>query len=76
MTHVIFTCRLKVFNLSQNLIEFMPNFGKRSPIQELYLSRNQLQDNENRNALDFLLDCTNIRRLYLAFNKIQHINER
>ncbi|CAG7785979.1 unnamed protein product [Allacma fusca] len=68
--------RLKVLNLSQNLIEQMPNFGKRSNIQELFLSRNRLQDTEDRDALDFLLECFNLRRLYLAFNKIENINDR
>ena len=68
--------RLRVLNLSQNMIEYMPNFGKRCNIQELFLSRNRLQDTEDKDALDFLTECCNLRRLYLAFNKIEHINER
>jgi len=67
---------LKVLNLSQNLLESLPTFGKRCPIQELLLSRNQLQDMEDKEALEFLYECTTLKRLHLAFNKIEKVNER
>lgn len=68
--------RLRVLNLSQNLLESLPNFGKRCSIQELYLSRNQLHDLEDKEALEFLLECTTLKRLHLSFNKIEKVNER
>ena len=54
----------------------MPSFGRRCSIQELYMSRNRLQDTDEKEALEFLTECTTIRRLHLAFNKIEQINEK
>lgn len=54
----------------------MPNFGKKCPIQELSLSRNRLQDTDDKDALDFLLECSHLKRLFLGFNKIEHLSER
>ncbi len=73
---VIFIFRLKILNLSQNQIEYMPSFGKKCPIQELSLSRNRLQDTDDKDALDFLLECSHLKRLFLGFNKIEHLSER
>ncbi|CAL8069940.1 unnamed protein product [Orchesella dallaii] len=68
--------KLKVLNLSQNHIEYMPNFGKKCGIQELSLSRNRLQDTDDKDALEFLIDCSHLKRLFLGFNKIEHLSER
>ncbi len=77
--YYLFFCilfRLKILNLSRNMIGNMPNFGKKCPINELYMSRNNLQDTDEKDALEFLSECGQLKRLHLGFNKIEQINER
>ncbi|OXA64212.1 Protein phosphatase PHLPP-like protein [Folsomia candida] len=68
--------RLKILNLSRNMIEHMPNFGKKCPVNELYMSRNKLQDTHEKDCLEFLSECGQLKRLHLGYNKIEHINDR
>jgi len=58
------------------MVEYMPNFAKKSSIQELYMSRNRLKDADGKEALDFLLECTQLKRLHVAYNRIEHISEK
>lgn len=72
----LIVCRLKILNLSRNMIEHMPNFGKKCPVNELYMSRNKLQDTHEKDCLEFLSECGQLKRLHLGYNKIEHINDR